>query len=125
MCLKKLREKFKDRKYLFLKPGKSNLTNYDKTVIAGFFFAHFGISFLAVMLTTAYWSHKTPEYKEMTARCSLMNEILEADARIDSNIEMKKAKAHMQGDSIDVKIEPAKKGRPLLNLLREYNQKFN
>ena len=126
MCLKKLREKFKNRKYLFIPRGKSNLTNYDKGLLCAISFAHFGITVLAVMLMGLYFNNRTEAHKTMSARCGLMNQILKADARLDSEIEMRKARNSMQGDSIDVKIEPPEnKGRPLLELLKEYKQKFN
>ena len=88
------------------------------------FFVHLAWTGFFVMYIGLYWNNRTDVYKEMTARCGLMNQILKADARLDSEIEMIKAKRRMQSESIGVKIEPTKRGRPLLDLLKEYKRKY-
>ena len=128
MCFKKVKEKlqkFKERKYLILPPGKSNLTAYDKKLLLAMFFVNMAVTGLLVMVIGLYWSFQTDVYKEMTARCALLNEIRKGQARMDSEIEMLNAKRKMQNSSIGIKIEPTKKPRKYVpGLIKEYEEKF-
>ena len=118
-------KKIRERKYLILPPGKSNLTSYDKKLLLAMFFAHAGITLFVVMAVGAYWSWQSKDYKEMSARCALVREIQQADARMDSEMEMLNAKDRMRNSSIGIKIEPTKKPRKYMpGLIKEYEEKF-
>ena len=118
-------KKFRERKYLILPPGKSNLTLYDKKLLLAMFFVNIVLTSFLVMCIGLYWNKQSDVYKEMTARCALLKEIKQASARMDSEMEMLNAKSRMQNSSIGIKIEPTKKPRKYMpGLIKEYEEKF-
>ena len=80
-------KKFKDRKYLFLKPGESNLKSYDLKLLMGMFFAHISLTVVAVMYIGAYWSRQTDVYKDMAGMCALSYEFKKLNAGVQSDLE--------------------------------------
>ena len=118
-------KKFRARKYFLIPDGKSNLTAYDKKLFLAMFFANITITAFAVMAIGSYWSKQTEDYKDMSARCTLLKEIRKGTARMDSEMEMLKTKDRMQNSSIGIKIEPTKEPRKYMpGLIKEYKQKF-
>ena len=117
--------KIRERKYFILPPGKSNLTAYDKKLLLAMFFVNIVFTGCLFMYIGAYWDRQTEEYKEMTAKCSLVWEIHKASARMDSEMEMLQTKDRMQNSSIGIKIEPTKEPRKYMpGLIKEYEEKF-
>ena len=118
-------KKLRERKYLILPPGKSNLTNYDKKLLLAMFFVNMAFTGFLVMAIGWYWNVQTKAHREMAEKCSLVHEMQKANARMDSEMEMLKTKDRMQNSSIGIKIEPTKEPRKYMpGLVKEYKEKF-
>ena len=117
---------FKDRKYLFLKPGESNLKSYDLKLLMGMFFVNIACTGVLVMYIGAYFDSRTEAHKKMEAMCALSYELRKETAALHSDIEMHKAQnQYNYNDSIGVEIEPEEKTRKWLpGLIKKYNNFF-
>ena len=102
-------KKFRDRKYLFIPQGKSNLTSYDRALLCGFFFAHLSFTASFMMWTGWYWKSQDKVYKEMTAHCHLSSLLRENTANILSEIKMQKMQSNMENQNIGVSVVPLRK----------------
>ena len=118
-------KKFKDRKYLFLKPGESNLKSYDLKLLLAMFFVNMAVTGALIMYIGAYWSSQTESHKKMEAMCALSYEMKKTNAGIHSDMEMHKAQNQYKNNSIGVEIEPDKKPRKYMpELFKKFDEKF-
>ena len=118
-------KKLRERKYIILPPGKSNLTLYDKKLLLAMFFVNIAFTGALIMYIGLYWNKQTDSHKKMAEKCSLALEMKQGEARMDSEMEMLNAKSRMQNSPIGIKIEPTKEPRKYLpGLIKEYEEKF-
>ena len=80
-------KKFKNRKYLFFKPGESNLKSYDLKLLLGMFFANLSLTVVAIMYIGSYLIWTSYLDSLLSIRQSVKSKLFQKEVSSEKNEE--------------------------------------